>query len=102
PLTCNQGTQSLFPDTIRFQWNSRDAQTPPLPNLQVPPARELSCTGDATGFGCPTHDNFKVANTVFAEQRYKELHPRAMGNCMRKAKQRTQPGEWPLITSIDF
>src|SRR5215472_14887498 len=22
PLTCNQGTQSLFPDTIRFQWNS--------------------------------------------------------------------------------
>src|SRR5262249_4539390 len=22
PLTCNQGTQSLFPDTIWFQWNS--------------------------------------------------------------------------------
>jgi hypothetical protein len=24
PLTSNQGTQSLFPDTIKFQWNLED------------------------------------------------------------------------------
>lgn len=32
------------------------------------PAKELVRTGDATAFGCPTHGNFKVANTVFAEE----------------------------------
>jgi hypothetical protein len=39
----------------------------------------LDRTGDATGYTCPTHGNFKVADTVFAEakavlsQRWLEL-----------------------------
>jgi hypothetical protein len=30
-------------------------------------AQELPRTGDATGYHCPTHGDFKVADTVFAE-----------------------------------
>ena len=31
-------------------------------------AQELPRTGDATGFHCPMHGDFKVADTVFAEE----------------------------------
>ena len=52
-----------------------------------PSAQELPRTGDATGFRCPVHGDFKVADTVFAED---------------KAKQRAEPDEWPLIIVDDF
>jgi predicted RNA-binding Zn-ribbon protein involved in translation (DUF1610 family) len=30
------------------------------------PAQELQRTGDATGFDCPNHGKFKVADTIVA------------------------------------
>ena len=43
-------------------------------------AQELPA-GEATAFHCPTHGDFKVAETVFAEAKVKGkgLHPRPMG-----------------------
>jgi hypothetical protein len=35
-------------------------------------AQELPRAGDATGFHCPTHGDFKVADTVFAEAKAKD------------------------------
>ena len=66
------------------------------------PAHELARTGDATGFGCATYSAFKVANTVFAEQRSRNYSREQWEAALRKAKQRTKPGEWPVITSNDF
>ena len=65
-------------------------------------ALELDRTGDATGFLCATHEDFKVANTVFAERRTKNYTNEQWEAALRKAKQRTKPGEWPLITTNDF
>jgi sarcosine oxidase delta subunit len=64
--------------------------------------QELDRTGDAMGFRCATHDAFKVADTVFAEQRTKNYTSEQWEAALRKAKQRTKPGEWPVITSNDF
>jgi hypothetical protein len=65
-------------------------------------ALKLDRTRDATGFFCVTHDAFKVANTVFAEQRTKNYTSEQWEAALRKAKQRTMSGEWPLITTNDF
>jgi hypothetical protein len=65
-------------------------------------AQELARTGDATGFHCATHDAFKVANTVFKEQRSRNYSREQWEAALRKARQRTKPGELPLITSNDF
>ncbi len=65
-------------------------------------AQELDRTGDATGFHCETHSAFKVANTVFAEQRSRNYSREQWEAALRKAKQRTKPGEWPVINSNDF
>ena len=35
-------------------------------------AQEVPRTGDATGFHCPTHGDFKVADAVFAEAKAKD------------------------------
>jgi len=32
------------------------------------PAQEIARTEDATGFHCPAHGDFKVADSVFAEE----------------------------------
>jgi hypothetical protein len=66
------------------------------------PAEELDRSGDATGFRCATHNAFKVANTVFAEQRTKNYTSEQWKAALRKAKQRTKPGEWPVIINNDF
>jgi hypothetical protein len=63
---------------------------------------ELDRTGDATGFACALHGNFKVANTVFAEQRAKDYSREEWEAALRKAKQRAKPDQWPLINSNDF
>ena len=72
------------------------------PICKSPAQKELDRTGDATGFRCETHDTFKVANTVFAEQRTKNYSREQWEAALRKAKQRTEPEEWPLIITDDF
>jgi hypothetical protein len=45
---------------------------------------------------------FKVANTVFAEGRVRNCTNEQWEAALRKAKQRTTPGEWPVINSYDL
>ena len=65
-------------------------------------AQELDRTGDATGFDCEMDGKFKVANTVFAEGRVRNYTNEQCEATLRKAKQRTKPGEWPVINSYDL
>ena len=62
-------------------------------------AQELARTGDATGFYCETDGKFKV---VFAEGRVRNYTNAQWEAALRKAKQRTKAGEWPIIKSSDF
>ena len=64
--------------------------------------QELDRTGDAMGYACATDGNFKVADTVFAEQRAKNYTCEQWEAALHKAKQRTKPGEWPVIKREDF
>jgi len=61
-------------------------------------AQELPHTGDATGFHCPTHGDFKVAGSVLAEDYNREEWEAALD----KAEERAEPDEWPLIIVDDF
>jgi sarcosine oxidase delta subunit len=72
------------------------------PICKSPAVQELNRAGDAIGYHCATHSAFQVADTVFAEQRVKDYTQEQWEAALRKAKQRTKPGEWPVITSIDF
>jgi hypothetical protein len=45
---------------------------------------------------------FKVANTVFAEGRVRNYTNAQWEAALRKAKQRTTAGEWPVIIHSDF
>jgi predicted RNA-binding Zn-ribbon protein involved in translation (DUF1610 family) len=65
-------------------------------------AQELARTDDAAGFGCPTHGNFKVADTVFAEDGAEDYSRKEWEAALDKAKQRAEPDEWPLIITDDF
>ena len=65
-------------------------------------AQELLHTGDAAAFHCPTHGDFKVADTVFAEKRAKNYTREQWEGALGKAKQRTKAGDWPVIKSTDF
>ena len=64
--------------------------------------QELNRTGDAIGYACATHGNFKVADTVFAEGRAKNYTRAQWEAALHKAKQRTKAGEWPVINSYDL
>ena len=61
-------------------------------------AQELPRTGDATAFHCPTHGDFKVADSVLAEDYNREEWEAALD----KAEERAEPDEWPLIIVDDF
>jgi hypothetical protein len=61
-------------------------------------AQELLHTGDAAVFHCPTHGDFKVAETVFAEDHTRDQWEAALD----KAEERAEPDEWPLIIVDDF
>jgi hypothetical protein len=69
-------------------------------------AQELPRTGDATGYHCPTHGDFKVADTVFAEAKAKDYTREqwevALEKAEQRAEQRAEPDEWPLIITDDF
>ena len=64
------------------------------------PAQEHLHTGDAAAFHCPTHGDFKVADTVFAEDHTRDQWEAALD----KARQRVEPDddEGPLIIVDDF
>jgi uncharacterized Zn finger protein (UPF0148 family) len=68
------------------------------------PAQELPHTGDATAFHCPTHGDFKVANTVFEEAEAKDYTREEWEAALDKAKQRAEPDddEWAVVTVDDF
>jgi len=74
-----------------------------MPNLQIP-AQELLHTGDAAAFHCPTHGDFKVADSVFAEAKAKDYTQDEWEAALDKAEQRAEPDEdqWPLIIVDDF
>jgi hypothetical protein len=62
-------------------------------------AHELPRTGDATGFLCAAHGNFKVVDTILVfDENYSRLEWEV---ALRKAKQRAR-GNWPLIRPADF
>ena len=63
-------------------------------------ALALGRTGDAMGFDCPEHDKFKVSDTVLSLLRAKTREQ--WEAALASAKQRSMPGEWPLVTSYDF
>ena len=66
-------------------------------------AQELPRTGDAT-VHCPTHGDFKVAETVFAEAEAKNYTRDQWEAALDKARQRAEPDEdeRPLIIVDDF
>ena len=65
-------------------------------------AQELLHTGDAAAFHCPTHGDFKVADTVFAEANAKDYTREQWEAALDKAEQRAEPDEGPLIIVDDF
>jgi hypothetical protein len=69
-----------------------------LPNLQPLSAR---ASGDAT-VHCPTHGDFKVTDTVCAEEGAQDYTREEWEAALDKAKQRAEPDEWPLIIVDDF
>jgi sarcosine oxidase delta subunit len=64
--------------------------------------QELARTGDATGYHCPTHGDFKVADTVFAEDKAKGYTREQWEAALEKADERAEPDSWPLIITDDF
>ena len=57
------------------------------------PALDLPHIGDATGFHCPTHGKFKVADTIVLDGYTRQQWEVAL----KKAQLRTKQGEWPLV-----
>ena len=66
-------------------------------------AQELPA-GEATAFHCPTHGDFKVAETVFAEAKAKakDYTRDQWEAALDKAEERAEPDAWPLIMVDDF
>ena len=67
-------------------------------------AQEVPRTGGATGFHCPTHGDFKVADAVFAEANAKDYTRDQWEAALNKARQQAEPDqdELPLIIVDDF
>ena len=81
---------------------SRPLPRPLLCPICKSPVQELDRTGDATGYACATHGNFKVANTVFAQAKVKDYNQEQWKAALEKAKQRAEPDSWPLVITDDF
>jgi len=62
------------------------------------PALDLPHIDDATGFHCPTHGKFKVADTIVLDGYTRQQWEVAL----KKAQLRTNQGEWPLVRLGDF
>jgi hypothetical protein len=86
---------------VRRRW-SRPLPRPLLCPICKSAVRQLDRTGDATGYACPTHGDFKVADTVFAEAKAKDYSREQWEAALEKAEERTEPDSWPLIITDDF
>jgi hypothetical protein len=78
-----------------------------MPTLLCPiceSSAQAKRSGDATGYHCPTHGDFKVADTVFAEAKAKAkgYTQEQWQVALEKAEQRAEPDQWPLIITDDF
>jgi hypothetical protein len=86
-----------------------------MPTLLCPiceSSAQATRTGDATGYHCATHGDFKVADTVFAEakakakgytqEQWEVALEKAEQRAEQRAGQRAEPDEWPLIITDDF
>jgi hypothetical protein len=81
-----------------------------MPTLLCPiceASAQATRTGDATGYHCATHGNFKVADTVFAEAKTKGYTREQWEDALRMAEERmaepdAEPDEGPLIITDDF
>jgi hypothetical protein len=69
-----------------------------MPNLQILSTRASG--GVATAFHCPTHGDFKVADTVLAKA--KDYTRDQWEAALDKAEERMEADEWPLIIVDDF
>jgi hypothetical protein len=65
-------------------------------------AKLLDRTGDATGFDCERHGKFKIADTILAIPSKMETSREHWEVALTRAKERTKPGEWPVIKSDDL
>jgi hypothetical protein len=65
-------------------------------------AQELPRVGEAIGFHCPKHGDFKVADGVFAEAKTKDYTSEQWEAALDNAEQRAEPDAWPLIMTDDF
>lgn len=62
----------------------------------------LDTTGDAEGFDCPMHSQFKVAGSVLASEPTKNASREKWEAALKKARERGGPDVWPCITTDDF
>jgi hypothetical protein len=91
----------VVPRYFRRRW-SRPLPRPLLcPICKSPAVQELDRTGNATGFHCPTHGDFKVADNVFVVAKVKDYTPEQWEAALDKAKER-EPEGWPLVITDDF
>ena len=92
----------VVPRYFRRRW-SRPLPRPLLcPICKSAVVQELDRTGDATGFHCATHGDFKVADTVFAEAKAKHYSREQWEAALEKAEERTDPDSSPLIITDNF
>ena len=77
----------VVPRYFRRRW-SRPLPRPLLCPICKSAVQELDRTGDATGYACATHGNFKVADTVFAEAKGKDYTREQWEAALEKAEQR--------------
>ena len=89
----------MYASTVRDTQFEMASMTDECPICKTK-ALALGRTGDAMGFDCPEHDKFKVSDTVLSLLRAKTREQ--WEAALARAKQRTMPGEWPLVTSYDF
>ena len=82
----------------RDQCSTSQAMTAICPICKSP-AQELSRFSDATGFHCPTHGDFKVADTTRVDEYYTRAEWEV---ALLSAKYKAMKGEWPVIRRGDF
>jgi hypothetical protein len=91
----------VVPRYFRRRW-SRPLPRPLLCPICKSAVQQLDRTGDATGYACPTHGNFKVADSVFAKAKAKDYTREQWEAALDKAEERAEPEGWPLVITDDF
>lgn len=63
-------------------------------------AQRLDKIGDADGFDCPRHGKIKVSGTVMATKM--DATAEEWEAALKRAKERADSDEWPIIDGYDF